>query len=141
VEWVVTLSTFITTRERKMEDINVLTIPKWVFIYLFLSIHQMVLINMCKKIYFIMWCTRWKSTNSLILSTYFKTYIRKHVNCLKPNFINIYVHIRVCKVQFYNATLNNIRTYLLCCSLLIQGAFKFWFSAHHYANLILASRS
>jgi hypothetical protein len=28
VEWVVTLSTFITTRERKMEDINVLTIPK-----------------------------------------------------------------------------------------------------------------
>jgi len=28
VEWVVILSTFIPTRERKMEDINVLTIPK-----------------------------------------------------------------------------------------------------------------
>jgi len=45
------------------------------------------------------------------------------------------------KVQFYNATLNNIQTYLLCCSLLVQGALKFWFSAHHYASLIPASRS
>jgi len=33
VEWVVTLYTFTPTRERKMEDINVLTIPKRVLIY------------------------------------------------------------------------------------------------------------
>jgi hypothetical protein len=45
VEWVVTLSTFIPTRERKMEDINVLTIPKLVFIYLF--IYFSVFIKWC----------------------------------------------------------------------------------------------
>jgi len=37
VEWVVTLYTFIPTREREMEDINVHTIPKLVFFYLFIS--------------------------------------------------------------------------------------------------------
>ena len=66
---------------------------EYLFIYFILSIHHMVLINMCEKILFSNVVHQMEEYKSLLLSTYFKTHIRKHVNRLEPTFIYISVHI------------------------------------------------
>jgi hypothetical protein len=77
-----------------MEDINVLTIPKWVHICLFhFQYPSHGAHKICEKILFSNVVHQMEEYKSLPLSTYFKTYIRKHVNRLEPNFIYIYVHI------------------------------------------------
>jgi hypothetical protein len=61
---------------------------EYVFIYFIFSAHKI-----CENILFSDVVHQMEEYKSLLLSTYFKTYIRKHVNRLEPNFIYIHVHI------------------------------------------------